>query len=163
MREAKRQKKKGAYAVIPDGRDADFSFDVNIVNPDFGAVGGLPTDSTTGGLPTGLLDCCCPDSSASVGLPIDAHCGAVVQEILENTHKGVKSYYYSMSRHAEKCVERYLELAEAKLEDLKIVSTPCIDDHQISAEKFAAPGTLAPVCSRIVLKVRIVLRSYRSS
>ena len=56
-REAKRQRKKGAYAVIPDARDADFSFD-DVVNPDFGAIGGLPTGGTSsaataGGLPAG--------------------------------------------------------------------------------------------------------------
>ena len=55
-----------------------------------------------------------------------------------------------MSGHAEQCVEKYLELANMTIGDLKSVATPCIDDHQIAPEDFEAKGVLSPVASRIV-------------
>ena len=62
---------------------------------------------------------------------------------------------------AEKCVERYLELANKKLKDLKKVTTPCIDDHQLSPEDFETKGELASVASKAVLKCLYLARKAR--
>ena len=112
-------------------------------------------------VPDYMVDC-----SLSSGPSATAYASAAQTVIPEgtkpdDTFKGVRGYYYSMSGHAEKCVERYLDLAKMKIEDLKVVSTPCIDDHVISAEKFATKGILAPVCTRIVLKVLYFARIAR--
>ena len=48
----------------------------------------------------------------------------------------IRAWEYQMHGSAKKCVERYLELAKIKIEQLKPVTTPCIDDHMISAEDF---------------------------
>ena len=50
------------------------------------------------------------------------------------------------------CVERYCELAKTRPEDLKKVTTPCIDDHQFSPDDFENKGALAPIDARVVLK-----------
>ena len=88
-----------------------------------------------------------PDDSE----PIHNQCLAE-QEATPRGFEHVKGYQYCMSGHAEQCVERYLELANKDISSLKQVATPCIDDHQISAEHAEIKGVLAPVASRVVLK-----------
>ena len=66
-----------------------------------------------------------------------------------------------MQGHAEKCVEKYLELSNLTIADLKPVGTPSIDDHLIAANESEEKGKLAPVCSRIVLKVLFFARISR--
>ena len=66
-----------------------------------------------------------------------------------------------MKGHAEKCVEKYLELAKMSEKQLRMVATPGIDDHQIPKEKFETKGKLSDVCSRIVLKVLFFARVAR--
>ena len=56
---------------------------------------------------------------------------------------GVKAYEYDMVGHAEGCVERYLELAHIKMDSLKKVDTPCIDDHALPEKEFETTGSLA--------------------
>ena len=73
----------------------------------------------------------------------------------------VKGYFYSMSGHAQKSVEHYCELSGMTESELKVVSTPTIDDHLKAAEKFATKGVLAEVCSRIVLKISYFARISR--
>ena len=46
----------------------------------------------------------------------------------------ISSWSYDMAGHAKKCVERYCELANKTTQQLYIVSTPCIDDHQFKEE-----------------------------
>ena len=48
-----------------------------------------------------------------------------------------------MEGHAKKCVERYCELANKKIQQLYKVSTPCIDDHHFKGEENE-------ICLRIV-------------
>ena len=69
--------------------------------------------------------------------------------------------YYSMSGHAETCVEKYLELAGLDLSDLQPVGTPNLDDHAIPANEFEVQGQLSDVCSRIVLKALFFARIAR--
>ena len=45
--------------------------------------------------------------------------------------------------------------------ELKIVSTPTIDDHLISSDKFTTNGVLSEVCSRVVLEILYVARISR--
>ena len=63
-----------------------------------------------------------------------------------------QAWHYDMRGHAEQCVERYLELAGKTVESLKLVNTPCIDDHMIPPNDMIAKGELSPVAARIVLK-----------
>ena len=42
---------------------------------------------------------------------------------------------YDMDGHAKKCVERYCELANKKVEQLYKVFTPCLDDHHLKKKK----------------------------
>ena len=73
----------------------------------------------------------------------------------------IRAWEYQMHGSAEKCVERYLELAGMTSDQLKTVTTPCIDDHLISAEDFETKGQLAPHASKAVLKCLYLARKAR--
>ena len=66
-----------------------------------------------------------------------------------------------MEGHAQKCVERYCELANKNTEQLYTVSTPCLDDHDFKKEKMETVGELSDVCSQIVLKCLYFVRIGR--
>ena len=72
-----------------------------------------------------------------------------------------RAWEYQMHGSAVKCVERYLELANTTIDKLKPVTTPCIDDHLISAEDFETKGQLAPHASKAVLKCLYLARKAR--
>ena len=57
-----------------------------------------------------------------------------------------------MEGHAEKCVERYCELANRTTQQLYKVSTPRIDDHHFKEEELKSLGELSKASSQIVLK-----------
>ena len=46
-----------------------------------------------------------------------------------------------MEGHAKKCVERYCELANKKVEQLHKVSSLCLDHHQFKKEELESVGT----------------------
>ena len=73
----------------------------------------------------------------------------------------IKGYFYSMQGHAEKCVEKYCELAGVAASSLKRVATPSLTDHQIPADDFKIKGKLSSVNSRIVLKILFFARIAR--
>ena len=52
----------------------------------------------------------------------------------------------------KKCVERFCELANKKVEPLYKVSSPCLDDEHFKQEELESVGELSEVCSQIVLK-----------
>ena len=54
----------------------------------------------------------------------------------------VKGWHYSMHGHAERAVEKYLELTGLIESDLKFAATPNIDDHQIPINDFAVNGAI---------------------
>ena len=56
-----------------------------------------------------------------------------------------------MGGRAEKCVERYCELANKTTQQLYKVSTLCIDDH-FQKEELKSVGELSKVCSQFVLE-----------
>ena len=63
----------------------------------------------------------------------------------------ISSWSYDMAGHANKCVERYIELANKTTQQLYKVSTPCIDDHHFK-EETESVGELSSTRSQIVLK-----------
>ena len=46
------------------------------------------------------------------------------------------SWSYDMEGHAQKCVERYCELAHKTTQQLYEVATPCMYDHQFKPEEI---------------------------
>ena len=62
----------------------------------------------------------------------------------------------------KKCVERYCELANKKVEQLHIVSSPCLNDHQFKQEELESVGELSEVCSQIVFKCLHLARIGRA-
>ena len=76
----------------------------------------------------------------------------------EKPHAKTAAWSYDMERSAQKCVERYCELANKKVKQLYKVSTPCLDDHQFKQEEFESVGQLFEACSQIVLKCLYLAR-----
>ena len=72
----------------------------------------------------------------------------------QKPHAQTVAWSYDMEGHAEKCVERYCELANKKVDQLHKVSHPCLDDHQFKQEELESVGELSEVCSQIVLPTR---------
>ena len=64
----------------------------------------------------------------------------------------ISSWSYDLEGHAQKCVERYCELANKTSQQLHKVATPCLDNHQFKEEEMGSVGELSKVCSQIVLK-----------
>ena len=78
---------------------------------------------------------------------------------LENIR--ISSWSYDMKGHAQKCMERYCELANKTTQQLYKVSTPCIDDHHFKEEEMESVGELSQVCSQIVLNCLYLARIGR--
>ena len=47
----------------------------------------------------------------------------------QKPHAQTAAWSYDMEGHAQKCVERYCEIANKKVEQLYNVESPCLDDH----------------------------------
>ena len=62
------------------------------------------------------------------------------------------AWSYDMEGRAQKCVERYCEFANKKVEQLYKVSHPCLVDHQFKKEELESVGELSEVCSQIAWK-----------
>ena len=73
----------------------------------------------------------------------------------------ITSWSHDMEGHANKCVERYCELANKTTQQLYKVSTPCIDDHHFKEEEMKSVGELSHVCSQIVLTCSFLARIGR--
>ena len=61
-------------------------------------------------------------------------------EKLHPTNLRISSWSCDMVGHAKKCVERCCELANKTIQQLYIVSTPCIDDHHFKEEETKSVG-----------------------
>ena len=70
----------------------------------------------------------------------------------------ISSWSYDMEGHARKCVERYCELANKTPEQLYIVATPCMDDHQFKEEENGSVGEFYTVWSQMVVKCLYLAR-----
>ena len=79
----------------------------------------------------------------------------------EKPHAKTAAWSYDMERRAQKCVERYCELANKKMKQLYKVSSPCMDDHQFKQEELESVGQLSEGCSKIVLKCLYLARIGR--
>ena len=66
-----------------------------------------------------------------------------------------------MVGHAEQCVDKYLELTGLKLGQLREVTTPCMDDHQLAPEDTLTEGALTKDAAKIVLKCLWLARITR--
>ena len=64
-----------------------------------------------------------------------------------------------MEGHVKKCAERYCELANKTTQQLRKVSSPCIDDHHF--KELKSVGELSKVCSQIFLKYLYLTRIGR--
>ena len=58
----------------------------------------------------------------------------------------ISSWSYDMERHAQRCLERYSELANKTTQQLYKVSTPCIDDHHFKEEEMKTAREWSQVC-----------------
>ena len=76
-----------------------------------------------------------------------------------HVHTVVSSY--DMEGHAQKCVERYCELANKKVKQLYKVSNPCLDNHQFKQEELELVRELSEVCSQIALTCLYLARIGR--
>ena len=56
----------------------------------------------------------------------------------------------------KKCVERYFELANKKVEQLYKVSSPCLDDNEFKQEDFESVGELSEVCPPYYIKMLVL-------
>ena len=72
-----------------------------------------------------------------------------------------RAWNYDMIGHAKQCVQRWCDLAKKETKDLPNVCTPCIDDHNLRPEDMVTKGTLAHVCSKIVMKCLYIARIGR--
>ena len=70
----------------------------------------------------------------------------------EKPHAKTVAWSYDVEGDARKCVDRFCELANKKVEQLHKVSSPCLDGHQVIQEELESVGELTQVCSQIVLK-----------
>ena len=61
--------------------------------------------------------------------------GSKVQAVAASAAQPIRGYYYSMQGHAEKCVERYCELANINPSTLKVVA----DFSHVELVRFGAP------------------------
>ena len=66
-----------------------------------------------------------------------------------------------MTGHVDQCIEKYIELTDLTIADLNPVTTPAPDDHHFTEQDWEEKGTLAPICSRIVLKILYTARMGR--
>ena len=64
----------------------------------------------------------------------------------------VAAWSHDMKGRAEQCVERYCELAQTPMSQLKQAATFCIEDHQSKEKDVDIVGELASVCAQIVRK-----------
>ena len=71
------------------------------------------------------------------------------------------SWFYDLTSHTKKCVERYCDLAHRTTQQHYKVSTPCIDDHHFKEEETKSVGELSNTCSLIVLKCSYLARIGR--
>ena len=79
----------------------------------------------------------------------------------EKPHAKTVAWSHDMECHAQKCGERYCELANTKKEQMYKVSTPCLNDHNFKKEELEAVAELSNMCSQMVLKCLYLSRIGR--
>ena len=66
-----------------------------------------------------------------------------------------------MTGFAEQCVERYCELANISIDELRPTYTPHLDESKITPDMTTSKGALSAVAAKIVLKFLYSARFYR--
>ena len=66
-----------------------------------------------------------------------------------------------MCGHSKQFFEKYLQLTGKDISTLKMVATPCIDDHMLDENHLQAKGGLHANTARIVLEALYVARVNR--
>ena len=77
------------------------------------------------------------------------------------TSRKNRSVVLQHERTCSKCVKRYCEPANRKVEQLYKVSSRCLDDQQFEQEELESVRELPYVCSQIVLKCMYLPRIGR--
>ena len=72
-------------------------------------------------------------------------------------HAKTIAWSYDEEGHAKNCVERYVELANNKVEQLHKVSCLCLDDHQFKKEELESVGELSEECSQFFVNACVWL------
>ena len=83
-------------------------------------------------------------------------------QVWEKLHAKTVAWSYDVVGHAQKCVERYCDLANKKVKQLYKVSSLCLDDHQLKQEELKSVGELSEVCLQIVFKYLFLARIVRA-
>ena len=60
--------------------------------------------------------------------------------VSEKSDADISSWSYDREGHANKCVERYCELANKTTQQFFKVATSCIDDHHFTEEEMGSVG-----------------------
>ena len=71
----------------------------------------------------------------------------------QKTHAKTVASSYDMEGRAQKCVERYCELASKMTEQLYKVSSPCLDHHNFKEEELESIGELSEVVNKLARAV----------
>ena len=79
----------------------------------------------------------------------------------EKPHAQTVARSHDMEGHVQKCVERYCEVANKKVEQLYRVSNPSLDCHRFRQEELESVGELSEVCSQTVSKYLYLARIVR--
>ena len=79
----------------------------------------------------------------------------------EKPHAKTVAWSHDVEGRAQKCVERYCELANKETEQLYKLSTPCLDDHNFKKEELETVGEVSHVSSQIVLMCLYLARIGR--
>ena len=58
----------------------------------------------------------------------------------EKPHAKTVAWSYDMEGDAQKCVERYCDLANKKAVQLYKISSPCLDNHHVKKEELDTVG-----------------------
>ena len=53
---------------------------------------------------------------------------------LRRKYQNITAWSYDVEGHAQKCVERFCELAHKTVDQLQKDSKPCLEDHQVKPE-----------------------------
>jgi len=82
-----------------------------------------------------------------------------------SSRKTIKMMQYDQSSFLKTCVEKYLELSGKQITSLRKVTTPFIDEHSAQAidedNHEISPGVLAPIASRVLMKILYAARVGR--
>ena len=84
-----------------------------------------------------------------------------VRSLLRSKRKTLRGVRYEMMGFLEQCVEAYVSLAKVKIESLKKVFTPSLDEHSFTEKERADKGELAPIAAKVLVNILYAARMFR--